>query len=360
AYDNQGRLSTLTVDTAVFTYGYQGVNPRVRSLTRPNGSHTAYDYTGLNQLEHHINKDASSQLLSRFDFQYNDRDLIRRETVTRAPAISGFTAHQISYDYNALNQVTATTPPEKLFTHDPDGNLTAGYTPAGLPFTAQYDAENRLKSIAYTDGGTAHRREFVYGHNDFLGKLLRYENDTLVAEVRFVRDGLLAIQERDAANAVTREYVWGQDKGGGIGGLLTLRQNGQDYDYLYDGKGNVSAVIDSAQAVVASYRYDSFGRLKVKSGALEQPYQFSTKRYLADVGLNYYGYRFYAPGFGRWLNRDPIGEAGGLNLYEFCFNNPVLFIDAYGLDFSDTISTLDAAVTANGTGGLVGTITGGG
>jgi RHS repeat-associated protein len=130
------------------------------------------------------------------------------------------------------------------------------------------------------------------------------------------------------------------NKGSGIGGLLVMRQGGLDCDYLYDGKGNVSAVIDSTQAVVASYRYDVFGRLKVTTGALDQPYQFSTKRYLAGVGLNYYGYRYYAPAIGRCLDRDPLGEAGGINLYGFAPNNPVNYLDPLGLSYlNDNSST---------------------
>jgi RHS repeat-associated protein len=66
------------------------------------------------------------------------------------------------------------------------------------------------------------------------------------------------------------------------------------------------------------------------TGTLEQPFQFSTKRYDAGTGLNYYGYRFYAPAIERWLNRDPIGEAGGINLYGFVLNDPVNWVDPEG------------------------------
>jgi hypothetical protein len=41
----------------------------------------------------------------------------------------------------------------------------------------------------------------------------------------------------------------------------------------------------------------------------------------------------YDPSTGRWLQRDPIGEAGGLNLYGFVDNNPVNFVDPLGFQF---------------------------
>ena len=40
---------------------------------------------------------------------------------------------------------------------------------------------------------------------------------------------------------------------------------------------------------------------------------------------------FYNPQAGRWLNRDPIGEEGGENLYAFGYNNPVSEVDPDGL-----------------------------
>lgn len=111
-----------------------------------------------------------------------------------------------------------------------------------------------------------------------------------------------------------------------------MRQQGQDYSYLYDGKGNVTAVLDSSQNTVATYTYDEFGRVVSKSGTLDQPFQFSTKYYDQQTGLNYYGYRFYSPVLGRWINRDPLGERGGVNLYGFVENDPVNWVDPLGLE----------------------------
>jgi RHS repeat-associated protein len=71
--------------------------------------------------------------------------------------------------------------------------------------------------------------------------------------------------------------------------------------------------------------------LEAKTGAIEQPFGFSTERTDPKTGLVYYGYRFYHPDMERWLNRDPIGEEGGINLYGFVENNPVNWIDPWGL-----------------------------
>lgn len=43
-----------------------------------------------------------------------------------------------------------------------------------------------------------------------------------------------------------------------------------------------------------------------------------------------YKRRFYRPDLGRWLNRDPIEEDGGENLYAFCGNNPTMKADLLG------------------------------
>ena len=43
------------------------------------------------------------------------------------------------------------------------------------------------------------------------------------------------------------------------------------------------------------------------------------------------GYRYYLPEVGRWINRDPIGEMGGKNIYSFAVNNTIRFIDPFGL-----------------------------
>jgi RHS repeat-associated protein len=209
---------------------------------------------------------------------------------------------------------------------DNDGNMTTGYTPEGYALTMTYDAQNRMKTSSYNDG-TSHLFQYSYAGNSLLSGMIKDGNTT-----KYLRSGFLPIQERDGSNAITREYTWGKNLGGGIGGLLNLKQGGQDYSYLYDGKGNVSALIDNTQAVVASYAYDPFGKLMKQSGTLDQPYTFSTKEAQPGTGQYYYGYRFYDSCSGKWTTRDPLGEYADMNVYRAVQNNAVNFIDPLGLD----------------------------
>jgi RHS repeat-associated protein len=95
--------------------------------------------------------------------------------------------------------------------------------------------------------------------------------------------------------------------------------------------------MDGNQNIVARYEYDPFGRLIGKWGTMADVnrYRFSSQAFFPNAGLyGYYG-RFYDPTLQRWLNRDPFGEAGGLNLYGFVGNNPVGNVDPYGLAVGD-------------------------
>ena len=181
-----------------------------------------------------------------------------------------------------------------------------------------------------------HLIEYFYSADGFLAKIIRNEDGAPVSEERFVRSDRLTIQERDDGDAVTRKYTWGVSKGGGIGGLLNMSDVTGDYRYMYDGKGNVVAVMKNNQDIVVSYRYDEFGNRIVEDinplyPNFKQTYQFSTKRFDDATGLSYYGYRYYNASAGMWMSRDPLGEAGGINLYGFVGNNGVNAIDPWGL-----------------------------
>jgi RHS repeat-associated protein len=198
-----------------------------------------------------------------------------------------------------------------------------------------YDAEDRR--ISQTDstwsatGGSSGLGGWVTG----LTTLYAYDGSNLIAEIN------------GATNKPIRTYAWGLDSGGGIGGLLsitTYKADGtvnQTYRPLYDGRGNVTGLVNAAGQVVATYTYSAFGTTTATwnattggAAADPNPFRFSTKYFDSQTGLYYYGYRFYSPQQGRWINRDPSGVSGGVNTDAFCGNDPVNMVDPIGLQFS--------------------------
>ena len=259
-------------------------------------------------------------------------DFIGNQTLFAENAVTN------AYTHNALNQIetsqiiSALSASLREIYHDLDGNLTNDCV-----FTYSYDAANRLSSVS--SNGVS----LVANRYDYKGRRIRKTTPT--TETTFVYDGWHLIHETvvtfsgATTNTTEIQYFWGADisetlqGAGGVGGQLAVSLNNNFYFPTYDNNGNVSKYIDESGNIVAAYEYDDFGKTISQSGSLADffRHRFSTKYYDVETGLYYYGYRFYSPSLMRWLNRDPIGEDGGLNLYGFCGNNAVSLYDMMGL-----------------------------
>jgi RHS repeat-associated protein len=239
----------------------------------------------------------------------------------------------------------------ETMTYDADGNLKSDDH-----WLYKWDAENRLvemKANPWT--ATAHgpdrlKLEFQYDYLDrrVAKKVSKWAtttagSDWVVQSVRkFVYDGWNLIAETDADGHLLRSYTWGLSPGGALSPIsaagalvqITDHSTGQSYFPTYDGNGNVVALTRAIDgALAASYEYDPFGESLRQSGfyAAENPIRFSGKYTDTESGLVYYGYRYYEPRNGRFINRDPIEESGGLNLYGFVGNDPVNREDLLGM-----------------------------
>lgn len=78
--------------------------------------------------------------------------------------------------------------------------------------------------------------------------------------------------------------------------------------------------------------YDKWGRGLVDTNPGFQPFGFAGGLYDRDTGLVRFGARDYDQDTGRWTAKDPIGLAGGINTYAYVGNNPLKYIDPFGLD----------------------------
>jgi YD repeat-containing protein len=243
SYDALGRLATITQGTRTYTLTYQGNSNLIDRLTRPNGSYTTYTNDALQRLTALGNYKSDDSVINRFEYSYGTDDQRTQETVTNGLPMVALNPGLEEMQVNELNQVTSADNPARTYQYDADGNMTQGYTPAGYVWTASFDGEDRLAGIEYTDaGGILHRTEFAYLGNDLVGRIRKYEAGVLTTETRQVRDGLLALQDRDGSNAVESEYLWRDSGLGGIGRLLQLKTDVGYFDYLGDGQSKCCRV----------------------------------------------------------------------------------------------------------------------
>lgn len=123
------------------------------------------------------------------------------------------------------------------------------------------------------------------------------------------------------------------------------------YYALKDHLNSVLALTDSFGQIAESYRYDAWGRVlgvynasgsQVSQSQIGNRYLWQGREYSWKTGLYNFRARWYEPVTGRWLSNDPIGISGGLNQYVFCGNNPVNFVDPFGLcrDGDATLSNI--------------------
>jgi len=148
-----------------------------------------------------------------------------------------------------------------------------------------------------------------------------------------------------SSNAVLRTFTWRLDAShtiggaGGVGGLVRMEQGGLEYYPVYDPSHNVTGLMrknaDNTLDLVASYVLGPFGEVistATFNGFTDtNPFRFSTKYTDSETGLVYFGYRYYNPKLGRFINRDPAGESGGVNLHGYVGNNPANRWDYLGM-----------------------------
>jgi len=102
--------------------------------------------------------------------------------------------------------------------------------------------------------------------------------------------------------------------------------------YINDHLGTPQIITDETGNIVWRGDYQPFGSVNAVVSDLGNNFRFPGQYYDAETGLYYNYFRYYDPNTGRYLRADPIGLAGmDPNLYGYVLNNPINFIDPYGL-----------------------------
>ncbi len=227
--------------------------------------------------------------------------------------------------------------------YDDSGNLIDDGT---LRYT--WDSQDRLRTVTRASDGAV-IATFSY---DALGRRVRMvvsNSGALDGTTDFYSDGNSEIEERDATDAVVRQYVYGDSIDEPLVMDRVTPAGVERLFYHQNALGSVYALTDVTGKIVEAYQYDAYGRQTVISpgpsgmvvfgagdvvtlgGAslLGNPFLFTGRRLDAATGLDYYRQRYYSADLGRFISR--WGDsASDPNLYQYQFSSPNNLPDPMG------------------------------
>ncbi len=381
-YDKAGRLKYVNADGQTTTYEYYDNGSR-KSVVYPGGAREDYTYDkdGLNKTL--VNRKADGTVIDAYSYTYDGAHNQTEKTDGKGATL---------YTYDSLNRLeTVKEPNGKLtsYTFDKAGNrLTETVTLGGntTSTTYAYNEQNRLVStITSTGNGVTEKVTYQYDNNgnmvsqskttaepqtqgvqgsfnvskagSFAGSTVtffaydkwnqlvgtttgdqtlgyKYNAEGLRVEkvssgntVRYLYEYDKVVLEMDSSGNQVAKNIYGTN-------LLARTVDGDKYYYMYNGHGDVTALLDTTNQVDATYYYDAFGNIVETTGDVNNPIRYAGYQYDAETGHYYLNARYYDPKIARFLQEDTYrGSANdplSLNLYAYCFNNPIRYFDPTG------------------------------
>jgi RHS repeat-associated protein len=135
------------------------------------------------------------------------------------------------------------------------------------------------------------------------------------------------IAETNQSAQMLVEYVYLGDQ------LLAMIKPGEVAYYFHnDHLGTPQVLTNESQTVAWKAVYTPFGEAVTSIETVENPFRFPGQYYDTETGLHYNYFRYYDPMTGRYITPDPIGLEGGINPFAYVANNPINWVDPWGLD----------------------------
>jgi RHS repeat-associated protein len=367
-YDNQMRLGSLTdMAGGTTTLGYNG-DRQVSGVWLPNGisrsftydfTHRvkglgfagvaseklaeSYMYDGMGRMVQRMNNagdtphlygyDAAGQLTSdqmqvKVDAGVQCEDPLRPDSCHPTTAWQNGALAQYAYDpagnrgqADTGNRLTAFD--GYSFTHDAEGNIVRKLKGGVDDVTMTWNSLGRM-----TGAWRYQRGSVTYGYNGFGQRVRRTTEDGTVT--RYLYDGDDLLMELDGAGNPIREYTYypGVDQPHSV---RSWPNGGATYYYATDAVGHVTGLLNGSGQVVNRYTYTPWGEVVSAHETITQPLGYMARESDPVTGLYYVRARWYDAHLGRFVSEDPIGLAGGLNVYAYAANSPTNFTDPSGL-----------------------------
>jgi RHS repeat-associated protein len=346
---DQGRRLASVKDRAnrTWNFSYDGAS-RLSGIQYPNGVNYSRGYNADGQLTNYVHSKSGTPFISR-TFERNSAGLKMREVISagleveqpdtwqkhtsdKADRLTGLTRRDeyvlpenwrgYTPSYNQEGQVT---------------NVTEGYKAWSSDNNLIWDAAGRLveytglrQTNLWTDLPPLPSWGLNLAYDGLGARTVR--TDELVSH-RLVVDRVgrlkLPLMETDSENTAIRYYIWAP----GIGLLAQIEASGTIHYFHADENGSTLAMTDSSGNVTDQFAYSPWGELLGRTGTNTTSFTFIGGGGVTWEGGALYkmGARYYDARLKRWLSSDPIGMAGGANLYLYCNGNPLYWVDVLGM-----------------------------
>ena len=248
-----------------------------------------------------------------------------------APAQQSQT-EQVSASYNALGHLIKETGVdwERNWRYNAAGRLSEIKDSAeNLTVQYRYDPFGRRIAKTVTQGATSRTTYYINGESALMaeadeeGRITRaYGFNPHTQQARTNEED----EDAEEGSLWSTDPIWQAD----LNGKTSLKE--ASYHYLVtDHLGVPVLALNKAGETTWKARYEAFGKARIDNASTAQINLRLPGQYFdAETGLHQNWNRDYAPGIGRYVQADPIGLAGGLNVYEYAGGNPTYYIDDSG------------------------------
>ena len=245
------------------------------------------------------------------------------------------TSGNSTYKYDNLNRLISINGDSIFYSFTNPGNPR-------LFKDTEYKFEGRRLVGIFEDLGVDEQKTVDYTYNSnglIIKKVLGYwyadDRDSEEYTTKYYYDGEKLITEIGPRNRL--DYLY--DENGILYGLI--KDSSRKYFYIRDFMSNILGLVDNSGNIVVKYKYDAYGnRISITDtsgcdlGNIN-PFRYKGYYYDDDAQMYYCKSRFYVPLWHRWLNSDSINylepkNITSLNLFTYCNNNPVMYVDPTG------------------------------
>ena len=379
-YDANGNKASETLANGVVsTYTYNGCNKITKLVTKSgNSTISEYEYSYYLDGSDACKVRSESGIIETTSYEYDGLKRLTEESVSNGTTMDTYAYEYDDYGNRSKMTATGTEEYETVYDYTVNGNYTAllqketktvEETSGATTANGLATSPTELITNSIADTGT---KETVYSYDangnqisktvegktekntyDGLNQLIGFTDGETTASYIYDADGL---RQSKTVNGKTTNHIWDANKqivadmddsdwysaevyvrGTNLLAKFSKQSGNVKTDYQYytqNAHGDVVNLTDADGAITKSYTYDAFGVEQNIDDADTNAFRYCGEYYDAETGTIYLRARYYDPSMGRFISRDSyagkIKEPLSLNLYTYCENNPILYMDSSG------------------------------